>query len=169
MEEFVQALEGMNPAEVALGAGLVGALVALFAVIGLAWYFISAIGYYQMFKKAGQRGWMAFIPLLQDYVRFKMSWKTGLFWIYLICTICVQFSAVSEQFLWNLLVIAAGIVIIVLYVKLCIRMARSFGKTTGWGVLLFLFPFVVSLILGFGKAEYIGNTTVAAEPSESGL
>ena len=30
-------------------------------------------------------------------------------------------------------------------------------------VLLFFLSFIVSMILGFGKAQYIGNTTVAAE------
>ena len=50
-----------------------------------------------------------------------------------------------------------------LEIKLCIRNAKSFGKGAGCGVLMFFFPFIVTLILGFGKAEYIGNTTIQKE------
>ena len=59
--------------------------------------------------------------------------------------------------------IKGGTYYLVLDVKLNIRMAKSFGRTKGWGVLLFFFPFIVSLILGYGKAEYIGNTTTKTE------
>ena len=59
--------------------------------------------------------------------------------------------------------IVCAIIFFVLGMKLDIRVAKSFGKSTGWGVLLFFFPFIMSLILGFGKAKYIGNTTAAKD------
>ena len=46
-------------------------------------------------------------------------------------------------------------------------MAKSFGKTTGFGVLLFFFTFIVSLILGFGKAQYVGNASVKKEETSA--
>ena len=73
--------------------------------------------------------------------------------------ILMQFLPNTEELLMILLNVAVIIVYFVLGIKLDIRVAKSFGKTTAWGVLLFFFPFVVSLILGYGKAEYVGNTT----------
>ena len=58
------------------------------------------------------------------------------------------------------------IICLVLAVKLNNRVAKSFGKNKGWGVLLLFFPFPVSLILGYGKAEYIGNTTVRTKKED---
>lgn len=153
MNEFSQALSGMDPGELALGAGLLGAMATLIGVFGIVWFFVSALGYFKMFQKAGQRAWMAFIPLLRDYVRFKMSWNMKAFVIYIACFAVGQILEATGNPLLTLAALVFMIVALVHMVKLDIRLARSFGKGTGWGVLLLFFPFVVSLILGFGKAE----------------
>ena len=160
---FSEALSGMDPTMVALGAGLAGALVVLMGVGALAWFVVSSLGYYKMFRKAGQRGWMAFIPLLRDYVRYKMSWNVKAFVIYLVSVIAVELLGESETILLGLIGAAGAVSALVMEAKACVRIAKSFGKSKGWGALLFFFPYVVTLILGFGKAEYIGNTTVASE------
>lgn len=168
-EELAQELALMDPAELALGAGVAGAIAAMLLIFGVAWYFVSAIGYYKMYVKAGEAGWKAFIPYYRTFVRFKFAWNTNKFWIFLVTLLVIEFysnfeAAISGMaavpaLLLNLLVIVCAIVCIVMGVKLDIRVAKSFGKSTGWGVLLFFFPFIISLILGFGKATYIGNTT----------
>ena len=71
----------------------------------------------------------------------------------------MQVLSSSEEIVPLLICQVAAIVAVTIGIKLDIRIAKSFGKSTGWGVLLFFFSFIVSLILGFGKAEYIGNTT----------
>ena len=161
--ELSQELAVMDPAELALGAGFIGILMTLFAVGSIVWYFLSAIGYFKMYKKAGDAGWKAFIPCVNSYVKFKFAWNTKTFWIFLVCLVVFYAFGKSESILLSLPALAAGIAYIVMSFKLDLRVAKSFGKSTGWGVALFFFPFIVSLILGFGKAEYIGNTTVAAE------
>lgn len=159
MEEFIQGLEAMDPAELALGAGLIGMLLMLAIIGSVFWFFISAIGYRKMFMKAGESGWKAFIPYYKSFICFKFAWATKIFWPFLISLLLVQFLPNTGELLMILLNVAAIIVHFVLGIKLDIRVAKSFGKTTIWGVLLFFFPFVVSLILGYGKAEYLGNTT----------
>ena len=160
LNQLSQELAGMDPTELALGAGFIGIIVTLLAVGGIVWYFLSAIGYYKMYQKAGEAGWKAFIPYYRSYIRFKFAWNTKCFWIFFISTVIFQLFSESENLLLSLLGLAGGILFLVVSMKLDIRVAKSFGKSTGWGVLLFFFPFIVSLILGFGKAEYIGNTTV---------
>ena len=159
MEEFIQGLETMDPAELALGAGFLGMLFMLVIIGGIFWFFISAIGYRKMFMKAGEAGWKAFIPYYKSFICFKLAWNINIFWPFLVGMLLMHFLPDSEGLLVGLLNVAAVIVCFVLGIKLDIRVAKSFGKTKAWGVLLFFFPFVVSLILGYGKAEYLGNTT----------
>ena len=158
-EELMQGLSGMDPMELALGAGVLGAFAVL-AVIGqLLWFFVSAFGYRKMFLKSGEAGWKAFVPYYKHFICFKFAWNTKMFWPFLVSLLLMQAMPDSEGLVKALISIACIVIFVVLDVKLNIRVAASFGKSTGWGVLLFFFPFVVSFILGFGKAEYIGNTT----------
>ena len=118
MNEMNAALVGMDPAEVALGAGFVGVILALVAVAGAAWFFISAIGYFKMFKKAGQRGWFAFIPILREYAMFKMAWTVKAFIISTVLLAVVQLCGESENIILGLVVAVLGIAWIVMQVKL---------------------------------------------------
>ena len=156
MNEMNAALSGMDPAEVALGAGLMGVIAGVMMVAAAAWFFISAIGYFKMFKKAGQRGWFAFIPLLREYAMFKMSWSVKAFVISSALLAVVQLFGESENIILGLVVAVLGIAWIVMQVKLQLRVAKSFGKGGLWAALLFFLPFIASLILGFGSAEYLG-------------
>ena len=161
-EELSQALSGMDPLEAALGGGFIVIILVLMGILALAWYFISAIGYCKMFKKAGEAGWKAFIPYYSTFIRFKISWNTKTFWLFLVCLLVAQWFSGSDAIVLSLLATVLGIVMIILGLKLDFRMAKAYGKSKGWGLLLFFFPFIASLILGFGKAAYVGNQTAAA-------
>ena len=161
-EEFSQALAEMDPVELAMGAGMAGAVAVVILVCNLIWFFVSAIGYYKMFTKAGVAGWKAFVPFYRSYIWFERSWNTKIFWPYLVTLLVMQFVR-GESAVVGIILFVVLIVAVVIAMKLYIRVAKSFGKGSGWGVLLFFLPFIASLILGFGKAQYIGNTTVAAE------
>lgn len=163
MNELAQELKGMDPMELMIGAGVVGVIATLILVGCIAWFFISAIGYRKMFQKAGEAGWKAFIPYYNKFVCFKFAWNTKVFWLFFISLLLAQCISDSANLLLQLVALAGAIIFAVLDAKLDIRVAKSFGKTAVWGILLFFFPFVVSLILGYGKAEYIGNTTIKKE------
>ena len=161
MNELTQTLENMDPIDLMFGAGVLGAFATLMLVGYVIWFFVSAFGYRKMFQKAGEAGWKAFIPYYNKFVCFKMAWNTKVFWPYLAGLLLVQYlPSESENLLINLAIIAGAIVAGVIGVKRDIHIAESFGKTKKWGVLLFFFPFIVSLILGYGNAEYQGNTTI---------
>lgn len=157
--EFSQELAGMDPTELALGAGVAGIVATLLMIGSIVWFFISAIGYYKMYQKAGEAGWKAFIPYYRSYIRFKFAWNPKFFWFFLLGQIIFQIFSDSASLMLSLVGCVGAIFVLVFGMKLDIRVAKSFGKSTSWGVLLFFLPFIVSLILGFGKAEYIGNTT----------
>lgn len=124
-------------------------------------FVVYALGYCKMFQKAGEGGWKAFIPCYSDFIRYKLAWNTKPFWITLISSLLIYFLPGSDYLITGLLIWVCMIVELVINIKLDIRVAKSFGKSKGWGVMLFFFPFIISLILGYGKAEYIGNTTTA--------
>ena len=44
MEEFVQSLSGMDPVELALGAGVLGVFAVLAVMAQILWFFISEAG-----------------------------------------------------------------------------------------------------------------------------
>lgn len=160
-EEFSNALGSMDPGELALGAGAVGVVLTLMAVFAVLSFFISALGYRKMLQKAGEAGWKAFIPYYASFIRFRLCWATKYFWPMFAGSLFVHFFGKTENVALSIAVIVMSIVALVLQMKLDIRTAKSFGKTTGWGVLFFFFPFIVSLILGYGSAQYIGNTTLS--------
>ena len=154
---FNEALSGMEPVEVALGAGFAAVLATLMVIGGAVWFLVSAIGYFRMFQKAGQRSWFAFIPLLREYALFKMAWNVKTFWISTVLLAVSQLTSESENIVVSLVCAAVGIAWIVMQVKLVVRVAQSFGKGKGWAALLFFVPFITTLILGFGSAKYLGN------------
>ena len=157
LSEMNAALSGMDPADVAMGAAFVGVVGTLMAVGAAVWFFVSAIGYFKMFKKAGQCGWFAFVPLLREYAMFKMAWTVKAFIISTAFLAVFQICGESENILVSLVALVLGIAWIVMQVKLLLRVAKAFGKGKGWAALLFFLPFVATLILGFGNAEYLGN------------
>jgi|GEM_PF-1976970 len=57
----------------------------------------------------------------------------------------------------SILSIVFGIVMCVLHWIESQRLAKSFGKGTGFGVCLFFFGPIARLILGFGSAQYVGK------------
>ena len=157
LSEINAALSGMDPADVAMGAAFAGVVGTLMAVGAAVLLFATAIGYFKMFKKAGQRGWFAFVPLLREYAIFKMAWTVKAFIISTAFLVVFQICGESENILVSLVAVVLGIAWIVMQVKLLLRVAKAFGKGKGWAALLFFLPFVATLILGFGNAEYLGN------------
>ena len=150
---------------VAAGVGLlVGATAVVLGVLGVIWYFVSSIGFFKVYQKAGEAGWKAFIPVLRMYPRFKMAWCTRMFWIYMVLYAAMSLLGNMEEqgFVLSIISLVVAAAVFVIAFKLDLRLAKSFGKGTGFGVLLFFFPFIVSLILGFGKAEYVGNPCAPA-------
>ena len=149
----------------ALGSAA-GAMVSLFIIAAIAVYVVQVIGLWKMYKKADIAGWKAIIPVYNTYLRYKLAWKPGVFWKYLILNVVVQvLNLIRETYLQDvdvlsiilsLIVIVAGIWLIVISVKLALRTAKAYGKGTGFGVLMWFFDGICTCVLGYGKSEYKG-------------
>ena len=55
---------------------------------------------WKMFKKAGEHGWAAFVPVYSTYVLFKIAWGSG--WMFLLMFVPVVGFIVSIITLWKL-------------------------------------------------------------------
>lgn len=136
----------------------------VFLVIIIAYYILCAIAMWKIFKKSGEAGWKSLIPIYRWYIIYKMCWNTIAFRYLLAMFIIYTFAQQQMQgmadgamkyalmFSW----IVSGIVILVYDVKLSLKMSKSFGHGTGFGIGLLVLPNIFLLILGFGKSKYIG-------------
>lgn len=107
-----------------------GGVLLLLVYIALIAFFIA--GMWKTFDKAGQPGWTALIPILNILVWVRIAGKEW-WWILLLLIPCVGF-------------IVSAII--------SFATAERFGKSTGFGVGLWLLGPIFFLILGFGSAQY---------------
>lgn len=119
---------------------LIGALM-VYLVIILAVYIIQIVAMWKLFGKAGEKGWKSIIPIYNLVILFKISGLSP--WL-----ILVYLAAIIPFIGW--------IAPIVITAILSYKLAKSFGKDSGWAVGLYFLPSIFYLILAFGKSEYVG-------------
>lgn len=111
-----------------------GAYLSSMVVFSLIFYVLFVIAMWRIFEKAGEAGWKAIIPIWNTYILYKITWGNGIY------------------FLLLLIPIANIVVSIVTSYKLAV----AFGHKVAFALGLIFFPWIFSLILGFGSDEYQG-------------
>lgn len=123
-------LESMGgPAEILLGFGVIFWLILVVVVC-----VVSLIASAKIFSKAGIAGWKVIVPFYSNYLQYKLVFGNG--WLFLL----------------NLIPFVGYVLPCVLEFKL----AKVFGKSTGFAILSLFFSPITRLMLGFGNCEYIG-------------
>ncbi len=161
-EELEQVLENASKTDAFAGGTIFGMALQTAIIIGLVWFILEVIAGWKIFTKAGRPGWKSLIPFLSDYVEFDLCWK-GKGILGLVISVLITASYVIDAYIsepWPTWVMAVNTVISLNILVLSLmenrRLAKSFGKGTGFFLgLLFLGP-LFRLILGFGNAEYQG-------------
>lgn len=166
-DEFMQGLEAMDPRDLETAAAVLGIMFIAVMVFAVIWYVLTALGYLKMFKKAGEAGWKGFVPFLNQYTLYKLTWKPMFFWIFIVAAVIMQLLGSPESTALTIVSLIVSIVVIVISVKYRINIAKAYGKGVGTGILMIFFPFIVCLVLGFGKSQYVGNPSVAAPAEEN--
>ena len=95
---------------------------------------------WKTFEKAEQPGWAAIVPFYNIYIMTQIAKKPA-WWIVLFLIPFVNF---------------------IISIIIMIEIAKNFGKGTGFGIGLALLGFIFFPILGFGDAQYQGET--ASDP-----
>ena len=102
-------------------------------LIALVFYILVAVGLWKVFTKAGYPGILAIIPLVNLVFLVKIAGMSG----------------------WFALLYLIPIVNVVLAIIVAFKLGARFGKGGVFSFfLLFLFPYIGYLILGFGDSRY---------------
>ena len=113
------------------GASVVSIVIALIVAV------VLIVAWWKIFTKAGKPGWTALIPIYNVIVMLQVVGRP-VWWIILLLIPVVNFII--------------GIIVF-------LDLAKSFGKSTGFGIGLILLNMIFVLILAFGDAEYKGPAT----------
>lgn len=139
---------------------LVGVVGLILTAVFIVCYIITALGYCKMFKKAGEPGWKGLVPFYNQYILYKISWRTNMFFIWLVLDIAfvVLNRFREDNLILCLIAIVVGILGIVIDAKSCGRVSKAYGRGLGTAVGLFFLPVIFSWILGLGSAQYTAPT-----------
>ena len=112
--ELITAIEAMDP--VTLGSAAIASTVIILTVafITLIRYLLQAIGYSKMYRKAGEAGWKAFIPVYNTYNNYKISWNGKMFFLSAALYILLSVLGGAEALAIQLAISAAAIALIVI-------------------------------------------------------
>src|SRR5215510_3406281 len=102
------------------------AVLFLTVVLAVVVTFIAFM--WKTFAKAGQPGWGVLIPIYNTYLMTQIAGKPA----------------------WWIILMFIPLVNIVISAILTVGIATSFGKGAGFGIGMFLFPFIFYPVLGFG-------------------
>lgn len=115
-------------------AAALGAAMMVVGVITMIIAVISIIGLWKVFTKAGKPGWASIVPFYNLYTLFQIAGMNG----------------------WMFLLTFIPLVNVVMLVMVYLNLAKAFGKSGAFAVGLILLGPIFFLILGFGKAQYVG-------------
>lgn len=151
---------------------LVGGILAVGAmgsVISLVMSILTIIGGWKMFRKFGEPGWKAIIPFYNTWVEYRYTWKT----VMAIPVIVLGFGGgilmkIAEagsalQIIASLVFLAGWVLTIIAYYKRC----KAFGHGIGFTIGHVIAPGILTIILGFGKSQYIGRGVSDAQAAVS--
>ena len=112
--------------------------VATYSIVLLVFVVLTVVGNWKVFEKAGKPGWAAIVPIYNTVVLYQVSGLNP--WLLLLYL--VPFVNYIAMF--------------VLSIMLAGKLAKAFGKGTGFAIGIFFLQPVFTLILGFGDAKYEG-------------
>ncbi len=122
----------------------------------IALYLLASVGAMKMFAQMGLDAWLALVPGLNLYLLVKKTWNPTYFWIMAVLAaftalLSMVYTRSGEPLTITLTVVEAALLCMIL--DACIHTAQAFGKGTGTGVLVFLFPFIMNFYLGTLKYQ----------------
>jgi hypothetical protein len=119
-----------------------GSTAGAFIALGIALVLIvlQLLGFWKVLEKGGESGAWSLLLLTGCFHPFA-------YW---------PIAKISGRERWWAILLYIPIVNLVILAILSIDLAKSFGKGTGYGIGLWLLPFVFYPMLGFGAATYQG-------------
>ena len=135
---------------------LAGGLALVSSLIQVVIILLNIIGLFKIYQKMGKPGWKGIIPFYNMYGLYDELWDKKYFWGYLLAQAVMLNPSSPSGLLFSVADLVLSVAMIVVVMKLYIKLAKAFGKGTGFGVLTFFFAPICLAVLGFGSAEYEG-------------
>ncbi len=150
-----------------------GAYSVVSIVVSCIVYALSIIGMWITFRKAGRWGWISIIPVVNTIMICLIGWRkawpviveiiVGVVGVVLLFVgdVMLIFTEMGIDFSASsmLAVFIIGLILIIIafifYIIITNRFSKSFGHRAGFTVGLILVPWIMYLVLAFGKSEYI--------------
>ncbi|WP_283651066.1 DUF5684 domain-containing protein [Ileibacterium valens] len=129
-----------------------------YGFFGFIWYILLACGLFQTFRKAGEEGWKAIIPIYNLYICFKIANKESMFWLWggslLLSGLFAWMSNLAIFFLLGAVSTIFSLIAALLLADMWYGISVNFGHGFGFALgLIFLNPLFI-IILGFGDSQY---------------
>jgi len=135
-------------------AAIMGTYLIVVLIIAIIWI----VANWKIFTKMGEAGWKSIIPIYNEYILFKRTWNTKMFWISLAIGVLGGIvDAAVDNTAGSIIGGVCTIVTFVIFIMQLYYQSKSFGHGGGFTVGLVLLNTIFVLILGFGKSEYQGN------------
>ena len=112
----------------------------VYMIIMLAVAVFSIVAMWKVFKKAGKEGWAALIPIYNLVVLFQIS------------------GIDPKKLFWFLLPFIGQIIVFVYLIMAYIKLAKAFGKSSGFAAGLIFLNVVFMGILAFDDSFYSGTS-----------
>jgi hypothetical protein len=134
-------------------------LILFLFVIGIAIFYL--ICYWKIFSKAGMPGWAILVPVYNLYVYTKIikrpSWWLAIYFVPNLISLLIGLAINSMPGI----IIASVVISFIVYIAVIVigiidtvKLARVFGKDSGFALGLIFLGFIFVPILAFGTAEY---------------
>ena len=166
--------EALTGSEAAAVGAVAGSMFAFITVFALAYWILTIIATWKIFKKAGEPGWKAIIPIYDVYMMYKIVGMSAWFWWMLLASFVLgiimavdgtgnlMYASDAEiaAFDWSghmLTVISLAIytiAAIMVQAFYSVKTSRSFGHGMGFAIGLFILQPIFWLVLGFDKSKY---------------
>ena len=130
------------------------ALIGIILIVCLVVYILQVVGMWKVFKKSGEEGWKAIIPIYNTYTMCKIT-GVNPWWVLIVAIAGGLSGAFGDSDLNTIVSLLCSIVTIYFSVLLYVSLARAFGKSDGFAVGLILLNPIFLLILGCGSSQFV--------------
>lgn len=120
---------------------LFGAYAGVATVFSLALCVFAIVVMWKIFQKAGKEGWKAIVPFLNVYTLFEITWGNG--WLFLLIFL-------------SIIPVVGYIAVLVIVIMTYVKLAKAFGKSTGFAVGMIFLSIIFMAILAFDSSTYLG-------------
>ena len=162
MEEFLEWYAGISTI-----ATVLQIVLAIFTIVTM----------WMVFAKAGEGGWKIFIPIYNEYVRFKIAGCKKRYWVGFVLSLFIvpllivgfqdiihdiqytgMFYVSSTTIVCALAVLAILATVCIIGITVSFKTAKAFGLPGVFGLGLWLLPIVFYAIIAFnGNIQYVGT------------